>query len=102
MLEQAQRMNEVAYPRVEWCSCRALQSAPWIDEMFDKVLLVTWSIFSIPMAVICQKFIRVLPVGRSYCHLRHVSRTMTKWPFAGPETHKLYDRNEHLDFLVDA
>src|SRR6266436_2200567 len=28
--------------------------------------------------------------------------TMTKWPFAGPETHKLYDRNELLDFLVDA
>jgi SAM-dependent methyltransferase len=28
--------------------------------------------------------------------------TMTKWPFAGPETHKLYDRNELLDLLVDA
>jgi hypothetical protein len=28
--------------------------------------------------------------------------SMTKWPFAGPETHKLYDRNELLDLLVDA
>ena len=103
MLEQAQRMNEVAVSSGRMVLVQGpFSPLPWIDEMFDKVLLVNVVYFFDSDGRDMSEVYRVLRSGGRTVIYVTSRETMTKWPFAGPETHKLYDRNELLDFLVDA
>jgi len=70
--------------------------------MFDKVLLVNVVYFFDSDGRDMSEVYRVLRSGGRAVIYVTSREAMTKWPFAGPETHKLYDRNELLDLLVDA
>ena len=103
MLEQAKRMNEVAVSSGRMVLVQGpFSPLPWIDEMFDKVLLVNVVYFFDSDGRDISEVYRVLRSGGRAVVYVTSRETMTKWPFAGPETHKLYDRNELLDLLVDA
>ncbi len=96
-------MNEVAVSSGRMVLVQGpFSPLPWIDEMFDKVLLVNVVYFFDSDGRDMSEVYRVLRSGGRTVIYVTSRETMTKWPFAGPETHKLYDRNEHLDFLVDA
>ena len=103
MLEQAKRMNEMAVSSGRMVLAQGpFSPLPWIDGMFDKVLLVNMVYFFDSDGRDMSEVYRVLRSGgRSVIYVTS-RETMTKWPFAGPETHKLYDRNELLDLLVNA
>jgi hypothetical protein len=45
---------------------------------------------------------RVLRLGGRTVIYVTSRETMSKWPFAGPETHRIYNRNELLDLLESA
>jgi SAM-dependent methyltransferase len=103
MLEQAKRMNEVAVSSGRMVLVQGpFSPLSWIDEMFDKVLLVNVVYFFDSDGRDMSEVYRVLRSGGRTVVYVTSRETMTKWPFAGPETHKLYDRNELLDLLVDA
>jgi SAM-dependent methyltransferase len=103
MLEQAQRLNEVAVSSGRMVLVQGpFSPLPWIDEIFDKVLLVNVVYFFDSDGRDMSEVYRVLRSGGRAVIYVTSRETMTKWPFAGPETHKMYDRNELLDFLVDA
>jgi SAM-dependent methyltransferase len=102
MIEQAKRMNELAVSLGRIVLVQGpFSPLPWIDEMFDKVLLVNVVYFFDSDGRDMSEVYRVLRSGgRAVIYV--TSRETTKWPFAGPQTHKLYDRNELLGLLVDA
>lgn len=103
MIEQARRMNEVAVSSGRMVLVQGpFSPLPWIDEMFDKALLVNVVYFFDSDGQDMSEVYRVLRSGGRAVIYVTSRETMTKWPFAGPETHKLYDRNELLDLLVDA
>jgi SAM-dependent methyltransferase len=103
MLEQATRMNEVAISRGRMVLVQGpFSPLPWIDGMFDKVLLVNVVYFFDSDGRDISEVYRVLrPGGRLVIYV--TSRdTMRKWPFAGPDTHRTYDAHDLADFLVNA
>lgn len=103
MIEQAKRMNEVAVSSGRMVLVQgSFSPLPWIDEMFDKVLLVNVVYFFDADGRDMSEVYRVLRSGGRAVIYVTSRESMTKWPFAGPETHRLYDRNELLDLLVDA
>ena len=103
MLEQARRMNEVAVSSGRMVLVQGpFSPLPWIDRMFDKVLLVNVVYFFDSDGRDMSEVYRVLRSGGRTVIYVTSRETMRKWPFAGPETHKLYDRNELLDLLVEA
>jgi SAM-dependent methyltransferase len=103
MLEQATRMNEVAVSSGRMVLAQApFSPLPWIDEMFDKVLLVNVIYFFDSEGRDISEVYRVLrPGGRLVIYV--TSRdTMQKWPFAGPDTHRTFDARDLADFLESA
>jgi SAM-dependent methyltransferase len=103
MLKQARRMNEVAVSSGRMVLVHGpFSPLPWIDEMFDKVLLVNVVYFFDADGRDMSEVYRALRSGGRAVIYVTSRETMTKWPFAGPETHKLYDRNELRDLLVGA
>jgi SAM-dependent methyltransferase len=103
MLEQAKRMNEMAVSSGRMVLVQGpFSPLPWIDGMFDKVLLVNVVYFFDSDGRDMSEVYRVLRSGGQAVIYATSRESMTKWPFAGPETHKLYGRNELLDLLVDA
>jgi SAM-dependent methyltransferase len=103
MLEQAKRMNEMAVSSGRMVLVQGpFSPLPWIDGMFDKVLLVNVIYFFDCDGRDMSEVYRVLRWGGRAVIYVTSRESMAKWPFAGPETHKLYDRNELLDLLVDA
>jgi SAM-dependent methyltransferase len=103
MIEQAKRMNEAAVSSGRMVLVQGpFSPLPWIDEMFDKVLLVNVVYFFDADGRDMSEVYRVLRSGGRAVIYVTSRESMTKWPFAGPETHKLYDRDELLDLLVDA
>ena len=103
MIEQAKRMNEVAVSSGRMVLVQGpFSPLPWIDKMFDKVLLVNVVyVFDADGRDMSEVYRVLRSGGRAVIYVTS-RESMTKWPFAGPETHKLYDRNELLDLLVDA
>jgi SAM-dependent methyltransferase len=103
MLEQARHMNEMAVSSGRMVLVQGpFSPLPWIDEMFDKVLLVNVVYFFDSDGRDMSEVHRVLRSGGHAVIYVTSRESMAKWPFAGSETHKLYDHNELLDFLVDA
>ena len=102
MLEQAKRMNEAAVSSGRMVLVQgSFSPLPWIDEMFDKVLLVNVVYFFDFDGRDISEVYRVLRSGGRAVIYVTSRGTMQKWPFAGPETHRIYGRNELLDLLID-
>jgi len=80
------------YPAVEWCWWQGpFSPLPWVDEMFDKILLVNVAYFFDSGDRDISEAYRVLrPGGRIVLYV--TSRdTMQKWPFAAADTHWIFD-----------
>jgi SAM-dependent methyltransferase len=75
---------------------------PWIDATFNKILLVNVAYFFDSDGQDMAEVYRVLKLGGRIVIYVTSRETMIKWPFAGPETHKMYDRRQLLDLLEDA
>jgi ubiquinone/menaquinone biosynthesis C-methylase UbiE len=103
MVEQATRVNEVAVSSGRIVLVQGpFSPLPWIDEMFDKVLLVNVVYFFDSNGHDISEVYRVLRSGGRVVIYVTSRETMKKWPFAGPETHRIYDRNELFDLLEGA
>ena len=72
---------------------------PWIDATFNKILLVNVAYFFDSDGRDMAEVYRVLRLGGRIVIYVTSRETMSKWPFSGPETHRIYDRNELLDLL---
>ena len=100
MVEQATRMNEIAVSRGRMVLVQGpFSPLPWIDQMFDKVLLVNVVYFFDFDGHDMSEVYRVLRSGGRAVIYVTSRETMTKWPFAGAETHRLYDHDELLNLL---
>jgi len=103
MLEQATRMNEVAVSRGRMVLVQGpFSPLPWIDEMFDKVLLVNVVYFFDTDSRDISEVYRVLRSGGRLVVYVTSRETMEKWPFAGPETHRTFDARDLANLLENA
>jgi SAM-dependent methyltransferase len=103
MVEQATRTNEVAVSRGRMVLVQGpFSPLPWIEEMFDKVLLVNVVYFFDSEGRDISEVYRLLRSGGRVVIYVTSPETMSKWPFSGSETHRIYGRNELLDLLERA
>ena len=103
MLEQATRMNEVAVSRGRMELVQGpFNPLPWIDEMFDKVLLVNVAYFFDSHGRDISETYRVLRSGGRLVIYVTSRETMEKWPFAGPDTHRTFDARDLGELLENA
>jgi SAM-dependent methyltransferase len=103
MLEQARRMNEVAVASGRMVLVQGpFSPLPWIEEMFDKVLLVNVAYFFDPDGRDILEVHRVLRYGGSVVIYVTSRDTMQKWPFAGPDTHQTFDARDLARLLETA
>ena len=103
MLEQATRMNEVAVSSGRMVLVRGpFSPLPWIDEMFDKVLLANVLYFFDSDGRDISEVYRVLRSGGRLVIYVTSRETMQKWPFAGTDTHRTFDAHDLANFLVNA
>jgi SAM-dependent methyltransferase len=103
MLRQAKRINEVAVSRGRMVLVQGpFSPLPWVDEMFDKILLVNVAYFFDSGGRDVSEVYRVLrPGGRVVLYV--TSRdTMQEWPFAGADTHRTFDAHDLGVFLERA
>lgn len=103
MLRQAAKINRAAIARGRVVLSQGpFSPLPWIDSTFNKILLVNVAYFFDSSGEDIAEIYRVLRLrGRIVIYVTS-RETMSKWPFAGPETHRIYDRNELLDVLESA
>ena len=71
-------------------------------EFQRAVLLVNVAYFFDSNGQDIAEIYRVLRLGGRTVIYVTSRETMSKWPFAGPQTHRIYDRNELLDLLESA
>lgn len=92
MLRLAQRRNRraVARGQVELVA-GDFQSLPWPDASFHKVLAVNVAYFFAPSGAAVAEIRRVLKPGGLAVFYVTDRATMTRWPFAGADTHTTYD-----------
>ncbi len=65
---------------------------PWPDASFDAVLAVNVAYFFDEAGLTMRELTRVLnPGGRLVIYVTD-RETMRRWPFAGPQTHRTFDR----------
>jgi ubiquinone/menaquinone biosynthesis C-methylase UbiE len=103
MLEQATRMNEVSVSSGRMVLVQGpFSPLPWIDEMFDKVLLANVVYFFDSDGRDISEVHRVLRSGGRVVIYATSRDTMQKWPFAGPDTHRTFDAHDLADLLKNA
>ena len=103
MIEQATRINEVAVSKGRMVLVQGpFSPLPWIDEMFDKVLLVNVVYFFDSDSRDISEVYRVLRSGGRLVVYVTSRETMEKWPFAGPETHRTFDACDLANLLENA
>jgi SAM-dependent methyltransferase len=103
MLRQATSMNQAAIAKGRVGLFKGpFSPLPWIDSTFNKILLVNVAYFFDSDGEDIAEVFRVLKLGGRIVIYVTSSETMTKWPFARLETHKIYDRKELLDLLEGA
>ena len=103
MLRQAASVNQAAIARGRVVLSRGpFSPLPWIDSTFNKILLVNVAYFFDSHGEDIAEIYRVLRLGGRAVIYITSRETMSKWPFAGPETHRIYDRNELLNLLESA
>jgi SAM-dependent methyltransferase len=103
MLRQARRINEVAVSRGRMVLVQGpFSPLPWVDKMFDKILLVNVAYFFDSGDRDISEVYRVLrSSGRLVVYVTS-RETMQKWPFAGPDTHRTFDAHDLGVFLERA
>lgn len=75
---------------------------PWPEGSFDKILAVNVAYFFDAQGAAAGELFRVLrPGGRLSLYVTD-RNTMAAWQFAGPETHRTYDREDLLALLSGA
>ncbi|THD61746.1 MAG: methyltransferase domain-containing protein [Bradyrhizobium sp.] len=100
MLQQAANMNQAAIAKGRVVLSRGTFSPlPWIDSTFNKILLVNVAYFFDSNGQDMAEIYRVLKLGGRVVIYVTSRETMSKWPFSGPETHRIYDRNQLFDLL---
>lgn len=68
------------------------ESLPWQDASFDAILAVNVAYFFDEAGRAMRELARVLkPGGRLVIYVTE-RETMRRWPFAGPQTHRTFDR----------
>jgi SAM-dependent methyltransferase len=103
MVEQARRMNEVAVNSGRMVLAQGhFSPLPWIDEMFDKVLLVNVLYFFDPDGRDISEVYRVLRSGGRLAIYVTSRETMRKWPFAATGTHRTFDAHDLAELLEQA
>jgi ubiquinone/menaquinone biosynthesis C-methylase UbiE len=103
MLEQARRMNEVAVSSGRMVLVQGpFSPLPWIDEMFDKVLLANVLYFFDAEGRDISEVYRVLRSGGRVVIYVTSRDTMQKWRFAGPDTHRTFDAHDLAGLLRKA
>jgi SAM-dependent methyltransferase len=103
MLRLATSMNQAAIAKGRVGLLKGpFSPLPWIDSTFNKILLVNVAYFFDSDGRDMAEVYRVLKLGGRIVIYVTSRETMIKWPFAGPETHKIYGRNELLDVLEGA
>lgn len=100
MLRLAGRLNAgaIATGRME-LTAGDFSRLPWEDGSFDKVLAVNVAYFFDRDGVAAGEIRRVLAPGGWAAFYVTDRATMARWPFAGPETHSTYDREDLLQLL---
>jgi SAM-dependent methyltransferase len=97
---QAASMNQAAIAKGHVVLSKGpFSPLPWIDATFNKILLVNVAYFFDSDGQDMAEVYRVLRLGGRIVIYVTSRETMSKWPFSGPETHRIYDRNELLDLL---
>ena len=103
MLEQATRTNEVAVSRGRMVLVQGpFSPLPWIDEMFDRILLVNVAYFLDSDGRDISEAYRVLRSGGRLVVYVTARETMEKWPFAGSDTHRTFDARDLALLLENA
>src|ERR1700692_2552712 len=103
MLEQAKRMNEVAVSSGRMVLVQGpFSPLPWIDEMFDKVLLVNVLYFFDADGRDMSDVYRGLRSGGRLAIYVTSRETMRKWPFAATGTHRTFDAHDLAELLEQA
>ncbi len=103
MLRQATSINRAAIAKDRVRLFKGpFSPLPWINSTFNKILLVNVAYFFDSDGRDMAEIYRVLKSGGRIVIYVTSRETMIKWPFAGSETHKIYDRKELLDLLEGA
>jgi SAM-dependent methyltransferase len=103
MLRQAASMNRAAIAKGRVVLVKGpFSPLPWIESTFNKILLVNVAYFFDSNGQDIAEVYRVLRLGGRVVLYVTSRETMSKWPFSGPETHRIYDRSELLDLLEGA
>jgi len=103
MLRQATSINQAAIAKGRVRLFKGQFSPlPWIDSTFSKILLVNVAYFFDSDRQDMAEVYRVLKLGGRIVIYITSRETMIKSPFAGPQTHKIYDRKELRDLLEGA
>jgi SAM-dependent methyltransferase len=74
---------------------------PFAGEIADAILAVNVVYFMHSSAAIREARRVLRPGGRMVLYATHGS-AMGRWPFAGPDTHRLFDQNRLTALLLDA
>ena len=103
MVDQAARRNRAAIA----AGRMGLAQGPfsplrWADETFDKILLVNVVYFFDYRGRDIREVYRVLRDGGRIAVYATDRSTMEKWPFAGPDTHRTFDRADLAHLLESA
>jgi SAM-dependent methyltransferase len=102
MLAHASRRNRPALEAGRLVLVRGdFARLPFIDEIADAILAVNVAYFMYSSAAIREARRVLRPGGRIVLYVTH-SSAMRRWPFAGPDTHRLFDHNGLTALLVDA
>lgn len=103
MLQQARYLNEVAVSRGRMVLVQGpFSPLPWMDETFDKILLVNVIYFFDSNGRDISEVHRVLRSGGRAVIYATSRETMQKWPFAGPDTHRTFDTRDLANLLENA
>ena len=103
MLQQARYLNEVAISRGRMVLVQGpFSPLPWMDETFDKILLVNVIYFFDSNGRDISEVRRVLRSGGRAVIYATSRETMQKWPFAGPDTHRTFDTRDLANLLENA
>ena len=103
MLEQATRINEVAISSGRMVLVQGpFSPLPWIDEMFDKILLANVVYFFDSDGRDISEVYRVLRSGGRVVIYVTSRDSMQKWPFARSDTHRTFDAFDLADLLQSA
>jgi SAM-dependent methyltransferase len=103
MVDAATRRNRraIAEGRIELRRA-GFSSLPWGDETFDKALLVNVVYFFDRSGDEAREIYRTLKPGGLVVVYATDADTMSKWPFAGSDTHRKFVRADLHELLVGA